>query len=310
LFKRDLHRTLDTFDQKGAPKREWNSFVHPASYVPEIACGVAQFCYGLNRLFDGIIVSGDLATTGRGGDLRVAKSFIAEPPNYGPFIRHNEATISRTTLPKNIHLVPGNHDRYRDDAGTPGSPHFALTFENPHMRNLQGDVGHWVKRKNGQYIGFVYADFSLRERAHATNPVSGPYGQGRAYAKTLSELSKLTKQLQGRGMPVVWVIHFAPYQTDPNLILVNFNRLSNTAASLGVLCTLCGHTHEQDHVITRGHPVFCAGSACCVDSKNNARLHVFEFRVESGKQPSILRKNYRWSWDRDAFVHVGNETHN
>src|SRR6478752_4706646 len=71
LSKRKLHEALDTFDGGRAPEREWNSIIRPASFVPEVASGVARFCYWLNRNFDGIIISGDLATTGQGVDLAV-----------------------------------------------------------------------------------------------------------------------------------------------------------------------------------------------------------------------------------------------
>jgi hypothetical protein len=304
LFKRNLHPSIDTFDKKAAPQNEWNSIVRPASYIPEIASGVAEFCHRLNRKFDGIIVSGDLSTTGRGGDLAVARSFVTDPPSYGPFIRYNEPTISATTAASNIHLIPGNHDRYQDDFGTPGSPHFSLMFEKPYMRNLQGDTGHWVKSKAGREIGFVYADFSLRRRSHASNPASGPYGEGRVYGRTLSQLTKKTVELQERGIPVIWIIHFAPYDcSQQGLELINFRKVTDTAKRLNVIATLCGHTHVQDQIVVNGHPVFCAGSACCVDSKNKSRVHLISIEV-SEQHCKVSRRNFAWSWDRDSFIEI------
>jgi len=61
-----------------------------------------------------------------------------------------------------IHLIPGNHDRYRDDFATPGSQTFGLMFEVPHMRKRDGDIGYWVKIKNNRKLAFVYADFALK----------------------------------------------------------------------------------------------------------------------------------------------------
>ncbi len=303
LLKRDLHKALDTFDKSQAPQNEWNSIVRPASFIPEIASGVARFCYWLNRKFDGIIVSGDLATTGRGVDLAVAKTFITTPPTFGPYVRYNEPTICGTTPAKNIHLIPGNHDRYRDDFATPGSQTFGLMFEVPHMRKRDGDIGYWVKIKNNRKLAFVYADFALRRVNHVSDTLKGPYGQGIAYSDILKNLKAKTQELQAEGVPVIWVIHFAPYECDPDLQLANFKTVTDAAVSLGVLCTLCGHTHLQRHVVIDGHPVFCAGSACCVDSKTNCRLHLITIKIDDAG-PRVSRRNFRWSWDRDAFVEI------
>ncbi|MBR0828735.1 metallophosphoesterase [Bradyrhizobium manausense] len=306
ILSRDLHKSLDTFDKRQAPQNEWNSIIRPASFIPEIVAGAARFCYGLNRKFDGIIISGDLATTGRGVDLDVAKDFIKTPPLYGPYIRYNEPTICGTALPKNIHLVPGNHDRYSDDFATPGSQTFGLMFEIPHMRNRNGDVGHWVKIKSGRKLGFVYADFALRRVDDVKDISRGPYGQGFAHADILNKLKAKTQELRDQDIPVVWIIHFAPYDCDPDLHLVNFKQVTDAAVALDVLCTLCGHIHEQQHVVVDGHPVFCAGSAGCVDSKNNARLHLMTIKIDD-TGPTVSRRNFRWSWDQDAFVEVGSD---
>ena len=272
LSKRDLHKTLDTFDKSRPPQKEWNSIIRPASFIPEIASGVARFCYWLNRKFDGIVISGDLATTGRGGDLDVAKTFVTTPPSYGPYIKYNEPTICGTTAPKNIHLVPGNHDRYRDDFATPGSQNFLLMFEGSHMRNRDGDIGHWIKVKKNRKLAFVYADFSLRRVQHLSDTLAGPYGQGIVYPDTLKQLKDKTQELKADGIPVIWVIHFAPYECEPSLQLFNFIKITDAAVALGVLCTLCGHTHVQRHIVVNRHPVFCAGSADCVDSISNSRV--------------------------------------
>jgi predicted phosphodiesterase len=306
LFKRDLHKSLDTFDKGRPPENEWNSIIRPASFVPEIASGVARFCYWLNKKFDGIIISGDLATTGRGGDLAVARTFVATPPGYGPYISYNEPTICGTTAPRNIHLVPGNHDRYRDDFATPGSQNFSLMFEDPHMRNRAGDIGHWVKAKRDHKLAFVYADFSLKRVEHLSDPLKGRYGQGVVYAKVLKDLKNKTSELKALDIPVIWIIHFAPYECEPSLQLINFKHVTDAATELGVLCTLCGHTHVQENIVVNGHQVFCAGSACCVDSKDKARVHLITIRIDDDG-PSVSRRNFRWSWDRDSFVEIASD---
>jgi hypothetical protein len=298
-----VHEALDTFDGGRAPEREWNSIIRPASFVPEVASGVARFCYWLNRNFDGIIISGDLATTGQGVDLAVAKAFVTTPPIYGPYFGYNEPTIGGVTQPQNIHLVPGNHDRYRDDFATPGSQTFSLMFEQPYMRNRAGDIGHWIKIKQGRKLAFAYADFSLKRADHVPDQIRGPYGQGVVYQKILNDLKKKTAELRELDIPVVWVLHFAPYECEPGLQLVNFKQVTDAATELGVLCTLCGHTHLQEQIVVNGHPVYCAGSACCVDSKDNARVHLLTIKLNDG-DTVVSRQNFRWSWTKDTFVEI------
>jgi hypothetical protein len=107
-------------------------------------------------------------------------------------------------------------------------------------------------------------------------------------------------------MPVVWVIHFAPWECSPSLELIGFSRVTDLAASMGVLCTLCGHTHEQDNIVRKGHQIYCAGSAGCVDSKTKSRVHIIEISIaDSGN--SVSRRNFGWSWDEDAFVELDSD---
>lgn len=303
LYQRNLHRHLDTFDGGSAPDLEWNSLIRPASYVPEVRAGVARFCHWLNHKHDGIIVSGDLATTGRGNDLQVAKIFVAQPPAYGPYVRYNEPTISACARPERIHLVPGNHDRYVDDFGTPGSPHFVLMFQDPYMQEYhQGEaVGFWKRTKLGISIGFVYADFSLRRATDVPDSVRGCYGMGKVHENTFLRLKNKTRELSGEVSAIIWVIHFAPYDYDPTLELVGFKRITDAARELGVLCTLCGHTHDQQHFVIDGHNVFCAGSAGCVDRKDRSSVHLIEVTIDEA-EARVKRRNFRWSWRQDSFV--------
>jgi hypothetical protein len=176
-------------------------------------------------------------------------------------------------------------------------------FEDPHMRNRMGDIGYWVKTKRDRKLAFVYADFSLKRVEHVANQFAGPYGQGVVYAKILKDLRRKTEELKAQNIPVVWVLHFAPYECEPSLQLINFKHVTDAATELGVLCTLCGHTHQQEHIVVNGHPVFCAGSACCVDSKNNSRVHLITIKIDDDG-PTVSRRNFRWSWDRDTFVEI------
>jgi hypothetical protein len=125
---------------------------------------VAQFCFERAFVVDGILLTGDLATTGMMIDIGVASSFIKEPAQSGFVTEKLFPTLKASNLP--IFIVPGNHDKYLDNRGAPNCKNFALTFE-VYMRNYLSGVGHWVRRKKSSVLGFISADFCLQRREDA-----------------------------------------------------------------------------------------------------------------------------------------------
>ena len=81
-----------------------------------------------------------------------------------------------------ISVVPGNHDKFSDDYGTPNGKNFELRFGD-YMPNFAAGVGHWIDEKEGQQLGFVFADFALQSRTDAADKVIGAFGQGRRIGK-------------------------------------------------------------------------------------------------------------------------------
>jgi Calcineurin-like phosphoesterase len=93
------------------------SLAKPASYVQEIVSGVAQFCFQRVNVSDGILMTGDIATTGMLSDIGVAYSFIAEEAVGGYVTRTRSPTLNTSNTP--IYVLPGNHDKFVDGSGTP-----------------------------------------------------------------------------------------------------------------------------------------------------------------------------------------------
>jgi hypothetical protein len=275
------------------------SLARPASYVPDIVSGVAQFCHERQSAVDGILVTGDLATTGMMSDIGVAYSFITEPANRGFVTATRSPTLNFSDLP--IYLVPGNHDKYGDDRASPNCKTFELKFES-YLRKFGGGVGHWVREKQGRYLGFVYADFCLLSRGDASDKLYGAYGQGRVYEHILNELKHRTLNLRNRykGICLVWVIHFAPFNCGVRLELIDWWDIIKAALALGVRATLCGHTHRAEKYVVDDHVVYCGDSAGCVDSETDSRVHVVHLDVDDTCQ--ISRKNYVWSGSKHEFV--------
>jgi hypothetical protein len=180
--------------------------------------------------------------------------------------------------------------------------HFALKLGD-HMPNFKDDVGHWVTQKRNQSIAFIFADFCLQKRLDASDKGVAVYGQGRVYEDVLSALKDRTVYIRNRyqGVALVWVIHFAPFDCGYKLHLHGWRELINLAVALKVSATLCGHTHQACKYITNGHVVYCAGSAGCVDSENDSRVHVLNFEIEDD-QCAISRENFVWNDLEHEFV--------
>jgi hypothetical protein len=248
LIKRDVRGRIDTISTAQAMQSQVRnlgvlSLARPASFVPSIISGVAQFCFERIRAVDGIIVSGDIATTGMGVDLGVARAFVDEPSAGGFTTEANLPTLQAARRP--IHLIPGNHDRYANNYAVTNSRSFDFAFEN-YLRNYDGYVGNWVRKKRDTFIGFVFADFTLRTRSDATSRVHA-FGQGRVYEDVLDELKQRTFRLKADypGIVLTWLVHFAPFECGAFLEFLDWDKIVAAASAAGVVATMCGHTHQQ-----------------------------------------------------------------
>jgi 3',5'-cyclic AMP phosphodiesterase CpdA len=299
LIKRRPRDLIDTGRKHGIV---FLSVAKPASYVRDIVSGVAQFCLERTHVADGIFITGDLATTGMMSDIRVAVAFVKEQAKSGFVTENLFPTLSPSRLP--IFIVPGNHDKYRDNNASPNCKNFELNFDS-YMRNCKSGVGHWIRRKKDRILGFISADFCLQDRRDALDKAVGSYGQGRVYEHVLHELKDRTFALRGKynGIHLIWLIHFAPFDCGYRLRLIDFDGIIQSAISLGVVATLCGHTHKASKQQIDNHVVYCSGAAGCVDSEYDSRVHVIH--IDVGEHCQISRESYIWDSGKHEFVFHG-----
>ena len=278
-----------------------SSFFLPSSYDPDIAKGVAQFCYEWRDAVDGIIITGDLAATGMSIDVAVANKFVTSPAVSGYVADSRFPTLQAAGLP--IHLFAGNHDRFVNERGRPFSNHFDFVFE--HLMDKRSDfIGSWVSEKQGRSLAFLYADFTLRTRAEAEFPAPiMAFGQGRIYDDVLADLRMETLRLrrENGNISVVWMVHFAPYECGSSLRLIDHQKLLDAAKALGVFATVCGHTHESLVKKLDTQVIYCGGSACCVEAVGGCKVHVLNFSIDD--VPSVNRSTFAWSEDDSEFIH-------
>ncbi len=302
LHRRRLWEQIDSF-QNQARDLGLSTLVSPSSYDPAITAAAARFCYDRRRIIDAIIVSGDLATTGKPIDLNPARSYIEDAALSGPYINSFSQSLAATG--RRIYFLPGNHDMYRDDSGWPGSPHFHLMLEK-HLPNLTGSVGWWTRTKaGGQVLGCVYGDFCLRSVTDAGN-VAFYHGRGRAYPDTLKKMVADTIALKSSHdrITLIWLIHFAPFQCPTSLQLMDWQNVTKEAERLGVLCTLCGHTHEQSKIARDKHVVYCSGSAGSVEPVGESRVHVIEIDPD---RSTAQRQNFEYKAMDQSFQSVSSD---
>jgi hypothetical protein len=148
-------------------------------------------------------------------DLTASYLYVS-PPAAGAsgFFNHlNEPTVAFPDLP--ILLVPGNHDRFTDESGTPGCRNFEKIFADfwpsplsPHLKYLI-----LMDEDTGVRLALIAVDFCLASAADASPPAwPFHYGQGRAEQSIVADLATRTAQLREEysDLAVVWISHFPP----------------------------------------------------------------------------------------------------
>jgi predicted phosphodiesterase len=270
------------------------SLLYPASYEPELLSGTARFCKQKHETVDGVIITGDLSTTGMLDDLIVAEKFL-----NGTSTSTSGFNASIDFCREKVVTFPGNHDRYKDNFGDPNGMNFELKFF-VFMPNFSDRVGHWVDAKEGLNIAFVYLDLSFKSKAHASK--SDRYGRGRAYPEIVHEAVSRSRLLHHKypNAHLIWVLHFATYECGDELKLENSNLVLDAAAECDVKAILNGHTHTPLFEYNDGIPTACAGSACSFDSTGNHALHIVEFKAYEDKL-AISREDFIWNEHDQEF---------
>jgi 3',5'-cyclic AMP phosphodiesterase CpdA len=233
---------------------------------------------------DAVVLTGDLATTGRKSDIDEVKKFFTANPNPKLPYKSNEphykgATLAAVSIPKIF--LPGNHDRFRPTYRLYGGVPIYFAPNEVHFDGLGIDYRAnpvkietlpQPKGATGLAVTILAADFTL----HKLGDHQGRFGwlaQGKATGGTHQPIldrliaetrqAKLQKQ-KDEVLCVLWCIHFPP--SFPGI--ENTNRLLGEADVLkaahdeGVDGILAGHTHEQLTYSrpTSKCPVYCCGT--------------------------------------------------
>ena len=210
---------------------------------------------------DRIVITGDIATTGRSFDLDEAFEVV-------------DGSIK--SMGVDLCLLPGNHDRWvphfkghnsaiRSFGYDPGGTDFHTVFSSYWG---PGDVRTIPIVKNNFRVVVVTADLSLRSAHDAlTVKLINKHGQGRVYDDILVALENATLSALENDEPtiaVIWAIHFPPYCPDigSDLHLIDEKRLLDKAEELGVQIIMAGHSHVANPYTAYPHQidVICAGA--------------------------------------------------
>src|ERR1700730_6313035 len=163
-----------------------------SSHDRDLARAIAEFADLNSSLLDGIIITGDLATTGLAEDLSIALSFLNAPPAAGVTSAEGMPTLAASGL--NIFLLPGNHDRYATELGGPGGTDFDDIFSQYWESGSR--VQAVVLERDDEKLGIIAADFTLTQSLHSDVPYIRHLGQGRAYPEVLKLLERMTIELR------------------------------------------------------------------------------------------------------------------
>ncbi|TIR15329.1 MAG: metallophosphoesterase [Mesorhizobium sp.] len=308
-----IHRAALNFEgisdvdiDKLVPRSPKQSLIKPTSHDTLAAFGVAKFCYEQKDNYDAVIVTGDLATTGRRADIQFASDFISKRYSES-FFDFTGTKYSLAGNEKDCFVIPGNHDRYTSTlGGGPGSVEFDNIFK---IFPGASRVYSKILRKKGGSCGLVFADFSLKKRRDVKTAqlagaelLKGIFGRGNVYNDVLSDLKAETTRLRHvePGVCIIWAIHFAPYDVGDSLEFQDYPKLLAAAKELNVRLLLCGHTHTRSLQNWDGIHIVCAGTACANDENPTHLLHIVDIRLDQGRM-KLKHEDYLFSPDDGEF---------
>lgn len=263
---------------------------------------LADFIRARGDLFNTILITGDVADTGEANHLQYAHKFL-----YPGSASTNCGFVG---VEHDVHLMPGNHDRYFEPLRTPGNTLFDQVFAK------QWRVGYG--RAQAVVLGVpgatsdlrvcvVCGDFCLQQWNDSDLIIPGSYmGQGTAaHPLVLSEMEDLTNaarsaaKREGGYCAVVWAIHFPPThdgKVKAPLRLRHKSRVLRAARRLDVPLILSGHVHAPlPFNVGTGDPVvWTAGSATATNALSNT-VHAVDFAFdEQVRRIEISRRNFEF----------------
>lgn len=300
LFEKQPVKTIDVLNS--AVVNGALSLVHPTSYVKDRLAALSEFVQLRPDVYDGILISGDLATSGTAVDHAIAFQYVDGTPIKN--FRDHDGLLVLGRGDTTVVVCPGNHDNYGGNLPfSPSNRNFTLKF-GKYLPKFEDFVGHKVFIGNDTALAVIYADFGFQQRKDPRS-LKHYWGGGHVHQHVLAEMVRrtirfrLTKSFEQKLRSVMWMIHFAPYDCgDTSLELTNRDLVIKSAAENGVKNIICGHTHKAKNEIDieTGVTAYCAGSATAVEC-NNA-IHEIDYDL-SNDQISIT--NYNWNNSQKAF---------
>jgi predicted phosphodiesterase len=291
----------DWWGQNSPGPRAHRSIFSPSSHDPDLLDAVVRNLHHRRENLDAIILSGDLATTGLETDMRAAAMHIDSQPLDGYRDARDRPTFR--SIGRELVLLPGNHDRYRNAAFFPAGREFDAAFRG-YWRPVH-EVQSVTLQINDQRLAIVCADFCLRNSWDATD-FFGMLGQGMAYESTVEDLRRETNLQRSAQAAVIWVVHFPPQFPGiaDTLRLLDDVNLLKAAAELEVGHILCGHTHHP-LVYPPGDPptrIYCAGTACQYWAPHGNFIHLYDIEASGTQITSVSRSDLRWVQAQGDFV--------
>jgi len=291
-----LRRAASAF--KGVREALADLVERATSNDPEIVEELAEFIINEARTgrLHGVVLTGDLATTGDQEDVdAVSDLFNAEPNPRKPHIGKSTKKGTLSALPASVKLkyFAGNHDRFISTFKWGVSKGPLPFWQNGRLllpkifdvggKNIDGlladgreavrpvpvDVAYVQQRSaNGRMLTIyvLMADFSLlRFEDHDRH--FGWIAQGKVDGKILESLEEQTRIVIDSQKPdmkqrIIWACHFPPQfaQQKEHSRLLDADKLVSAANKLGVSIVLSGHTHDQ---VSYNRPGMHAEVLCC-----------------------------------------------
>lgn len=271
LLERNVLDQLDTVKrrERGASTDRWSW--KPGSFDKRPLLAAADLIADLAPEIDLFVLLGDLSTTGKAGDLEVAKRVFLDDST------EKYATVSQEPRfggkGMRFHVIPGNHDRYQDDIGTPGGTLFDSYFKSVYAPRM--GVSTVSVEKDGVSATIVSADF-CHLPGTALNPIKR-LGWGSVREAVLTELEHQTSEakLLFSGAPVFWALHFSPSENvSSKLQLEDRELVIDAAVRHEVRHIFCGHTHMRTREVGTFPNIYSAGSVSACDSRSRHFLHI------------------------------------
>lgn len=268
LFERGVRESIDTV-KHADPLDRWSW--RPGSFDKTPLLAAADFLTDLAPDLDLLVLLGDLATTGKPDDLEVARRVFLDNSTDKFATIGQEPRFGGKGL--SMHVVPGNHDRYQDDFGTPGGTHFDEVFQS--IYKPRSGVSAALIIKNGVTVSLISADF-CHHPAATLNPIKR-FGWGSVRSSVLNELEHRTVEakIMHPDAPVIWALHFSPSENvNAKLLLEDRELVIEVANKHEVKHIFCGHTHLRTREIGTHPHIYSAGSVSASDSRHKHFLHI------------------------------------